>query len=100
MGANNNVLMDLAVHDIDVLHSLVGMHPGFEVKGVALHSILRENVFDTAEILLENSRSMSASIHVNWITPTKIRNLRVTGTGGVCMVDYILQTCVLLGGDL
>ena len=42
----------------------------------------------------------SAAIHVNWITPTKIRTLRVTGTKGVCFVDYVLQTCELMGGDL
>jgi UDP-N-acetylglucosamine 3-dehydrogenase len=39
-------------------------------------------------------------VHVNWITPTKIRSIRVTGTRGVCFVDYILQTCELFGGSL
>jgi hypothetical protein len=31
-------------------------------------------------VLLSSPRSMSASVHVNWVTPTKIRTVRVTGT--------------------
>lgn len=93
-----NVLFDLAVHDIDVLNALVGR---MEVRASVCHSTLSSGVLDTAEILLQDpGRSTSASIHVNWITPTKIRTLRVTGTKGVCSVDYMLQTCELLGGDL
>jgi UDP-N-acetylglucosamine 3-dehydrogenase len=57
-------------------------------------------VFDTAEILLAATTGASATVHVNWITPTKIRSIRVTGTRGVCFVDYILQTVELFGGSL
>jgi UDP-N-acetylglucosamine 3-dehydrogenase len=64
------------------------------------HATWREGVFDTAEIILSAGSGASASVHVNWITPTKIRSIRVTGTRGVCFVDYILQTCELLGGSL
>lgn len=94
----NNVLLDLAVHDIDVLNALVGP---MELRASICHSTLDKQIADTAEILLqEPERGASASIHVNWITPTKIRTLRVTGTRGVCSVDYMLQTCELLGGNL
>jgi UDP-N-acetylglucosamine 3-dehydrogenase len=96
----NNVLLDLAVHDIDVLHFLVGTQNPFAIRGVAAHSTWQPGVLDTAEVLLGNEAATSASIHVNWITPTKIRNLRITGTRGVCVVDYILQTCALFGGNL
>jgi UDP-N-acetylglucosamine 3-dehydrogenase len=37
---------------------------------------------------------------VNWVTPTKIRTLRVTGTKGVLFADYILQTVQMFGGNL
>jgi UDP-N-acetylglucosamine 3-dehydrogenase len=57
-------------------------------------------VLDTGEILLKAERGQSASVHVNWVTPSKIRTLRVTGTQGVCFVDYMLQSCVLQGGNL
>ncbi|AKU96302.1 Myo-inositol 2-dehydrogenase [Labilithrix luteola] len=93
----NNVILDLAVHDIDVLRSLVG---AVKLEHSMCHVTWRENVFDTAEIFLASSTGASASVHVNWITPTKIRSIRVTGTRGVCFVDYILQTCELYGGSL
>jgi UDP-N-acetylglucosamine 3-dehydrogenase len=93
----NNVLLDLAVHDIDVLRSMVGP---VRLESSMCHSTWRAGTFDTAEILLSAAAGSSATVHVNWITPTKIRSVRVTGTRGVCFVDYILQTCELLGGNL
>jgi UDP-N-acetylglucosamine 3-dehydrogenase len=93
----NNVLLDLAVHDIDAFRSLVGQ---VRVEGSLAHSSFRPGVLDTAEIFLESLAGPTASMHVNWITPTKIRTLRVTGTRGVCFADYILQNCELYGGNL
>ncbi len=93
----NNVMLDLAVHDIDVLRGLVGP---VKLTHSMCHAIWREGVVDTAEIFLAARQGPSASLHVNWVTPTKIRSIRVTGTRGVCFVDYVLQTCELLGGHL
>lgn len=93
----NNVLLDLAVHDIDAFRSLVGK---VRVEASMAHSSIRSGVLDTAEIVLESAQGPTASVHVNWITPTKIRTLRVTGTRGVCFMDYILQSCELYGGNL
>jgi UDP-N-acetylglucosamine 3-dehydrogenase len=95
--SGNNVMLDLAVHDIDVLRSLVGP---LRLEHSICHVTWREGVFDTAEILLAAGSGASATVHVNWITPTKIRSIRVTGTRGVCFVDYILQTVELAGGSL
>jgi UDP-N-acetylglucosamine 3-dehydrogenase len=97
VAGNNNVILDLAVHDIDVLRSLIGP---VRLEGSIGHSTMREGVFDTAELFFSGPSGASAAAHVNWITPTKIRTIRVTGTRGVCFVDYILQTCELLGGNL
>ena len=93
----NNVLLDLAVHDLDVLSLILG---DLQICGSICHSSWQSDVYDTAQILLTNSLGVSSSIHVNWITPTKIRTLRVTGTRGVCFVDYIKQSCVVFGGNL
>jgi UDP-N-acetylglucosamine 3-dehydrogenase len=93
----NNVLLDLAVHDIDVVRSLIGP---VKVEASVCHSTVKEGVLDTAEVFLASAGGPTASVHVNWITPTKIRSIRVTGTRGVCFVDYILQTCELFGGAL
>jgi UDP-N-acetylglucosamine 3-dehydrogenase len=93
----NNVLLDLAVHDVDVLRTFVGP---LRLEASLCHSTWKPGVFDTAEIFVNGASGASASIHVNWVTPTKIRGIRVTGTRGVAFVDYILQTCELLGGQL
>lgn len=95
--AGNNVILNLAVHDIDVLRSLIGP---VKLEHSICHVTWKEGVFDTAEILLASAAGASATVHVNWVTPTKIRSIRVTGTRGVCFVDYILQTCELYGGSL
>ncbi len=95
--SGNNVLLDLAVHDLDVFQYLFG---SFHVKSSIIHSTIIPGTADTAEILLKGNEGISANIHVNWITPTKIRSVRVTGTKGVVLVDYMLQTCTLHGGDL
>jgi UDP-N-acetylglucosamine 3-dehydrogenase len=95
--SGNNVMLDLAVHDIDVLRSLVGP---LRVASSICHSTVQHDVLDTGELLLHAKSGPSATVHVNWITPTKIRTIRVTGTRGVCFVDYILQTCELHGGNL
>jgi UDP-N-acetylglucosamine 3-dehydrogenase len=95
--AGNDVVLDLAVHDIDVFSSLCG-----ECRLVAsqIHITTDNTVADTATVLLRSSSGVTADIHTNWITPTKIRQIRVTGTAGVCFVDYIMQTCELWGGNL
>jgi UDP-N-acetylglucosamine 3-dehydrogenase len=93
----NNVLLDLAVHDVDVLRTFVGP---LRLEAALCHSTWKPGVYDTAEIFVSGASGASASIHVNWVTPTKIRGIRVTGTKGVVFVDYILQTCELLGGQL
>jgi UDP-N-acetylglucosamine 3-dehydrogenase len=93
----NNVILDLAVHDIDVVLNLLGP---LKLVSSICHNTLQSRVIDTAEIMLVSERGTSVALHVNWITPTKIRTMRVTGTRSVCFVDYILQTCQLLGGQL
>ena len=95
--AGNNVLLDLAVHDIDVFRSLVGQ---VRVEASMAHSSFKPGVLDTAEIFLEAAAGPTASIHANWVTPTKIRTVRVTGTRGVVFADYILQSLELHGGNL
>ncbi len=86
-----NVIIDLAVHDIDVFNYLLNKKPDrvFAVAGNALTD-KRE---DYADILLKYN-STDAFIQVNWITPVKIRNLAVTGTKGYVELNYITQDLV------
>ena len=92
---HSNVILDLAVHDFDLLQFI---HGNFKVRSSVCHRTTYDDKIDTAEVLLVNNDGISASIHVNWITPVKIRKLKLTGTKGVLELDYILQTCNLTGG--
>ncbi len=93
----NNVLIDLAVHDLDILQMLAGP---VSLLASVCHDTLQKGIYDTAEMLLKSSDTASASVHVNWITPTKIRSLRITGSKGVVFADLIQQTCTIYGGSL
>jgi UDP-N-acetylglucosamine 3-dehydrogenase len=88
----NNVLLDLAVHDLDIL---MQFEADPRLLGSIGHSNVRSDTLDTAELLLTTKSGASATLHANWITPSKIRTLRLTGTRGVAIVDYILQSCTL-----
>lgn len=92
----SNVALDLAVHDLDVLRMLVGP---LRVEAAACHSTTDPNVCDTAEILLSSQHGASATVHVDWIAPTKVRTLRVTGTRGAAFLDYTAQTCAIVCGS-
>lgn len=83
-----NVIIDLAVHDIDVLNFLFGEMP-VVVAATAGHALLR-NRYDHAEIFLRY-RNAGCFVQVNWITPLKIRALSVTGGAGHAELNYVTQ---------
>jgi UDP-N-acetylglucosamine 3-dehydrogenase len=84
-----NVVIDLAVHDIDIATMLVGTPP-LSVAAHAGQSQLQDR-HDHAEILLKFPSS-SAMIQVNWITPKRVRKLSLTGSKGYAELDFIGQT--------
>jgi UDP-N-acetylglucosamine 3-dehydrogenase len=83
-----NVVIDLAIHDIDICNYLLNRDPTaiYASAGKALINS-RE---DYANIFLKYG-SVDVFIQVNWITPIKIRNLAVTGTKGYAELNYITQ---------
>jgi UDP-N-acetylglucosamine 3-dehydrogenase len=87
-----NVIIDLAVHDIDVINYLMGSEPN-EIEANAGKALINGRE-DYAEIFLKYGGA-TGFIQVNWITPIKIRNLSVTGTKGYAEMDYISQNLVL-----
>lgn len=87
-----NVLVDLAVHDIDIISHLLGTYPDRVVaNGGRAHLEKRD---DHAEILLSYGDA-SGFVEVNWVTPVRIRRLEVTGTGGYAEVDYLTKSLTL-----
>lgn len=86
----DNVLLDLAVHDIDILRHLLGP---LELLRSLCQSKVHAGVLDTAEIVLRSEAGVTANVGVSWVTPTKARTLEARGTRGSFLVDYMLQTC-------
>jgi predicted dehydrogenase len=83
------VALDLATHDIDVMRYLTGA----EVARVFAETSQRRA--DGAEDLLcatlRFENDANGLLEVNWLTPTKVRELTVTGERGMYHVDYLTQ---------
>jgi UDP-N-acetylglucosamine 3-dehydrogenase len=91
-----NVIIDLAVHDIDILNYFFGAMP-MEVSAMAGRALLSDR-YDHAEIFLKypadragGGSAAGCFVQVNWITPLKIRTLSVTGNSGHAELNYVTQ---------
>jgi UDP-N-acetylglucosamine 3-dehydrogenase len=83
-----DIVIDLAVHDVDVLDYLLGCYPD-RVRATGGRAWLSDRT-DHAEILLDYA-GVGCFIQVNWLTPVKIRTLAVTGESGYCELNYVTQ---------
>ena len=83
------IIIDLAVHDIDVITYLYGKRAMsvYTIAGNSFH--IKE---DHASILLNYGKEKSGIVETNWLTPHKVRKLTVTGTKGVAYADYLEQS--------
>jgi len=85
---DSNVIIDLAVHDIDILNYLLSQQP-FKIFTQGRKALTNQRE-DSAEIFLFYNK-ISGFIQVNWITPVKIRTLAITGSKGYAELNYITQ---------
>ena len=83
------VVMDLGVHDIDVLRYLMGDIVEVYARG---GKIKHEKYEDHASILLGFRNGKSGYIETNWLTPKKIRKLWITTETSYVEGDYITQS--------
>lgn len=89
---DSGVLIDLAVHDIDIINHLLEKKPTkIYANGGRAIGRRREDHEDYADIFLNYDGSTSGYIQANWITPVIIRELHVTGTKGYAQLNYITQ---------
>jgi UDP-N-acetylglucosamine 3-dehydrogenase len=84
-----DVILDLAVHDIDVVRYLLDEEP-IEVRATAGSALLSNNRRDHSEIFLSFG-DVSCFLQSNWITPIKIRTLSVTGDAAHVELNYVTQ---------
>jgi UDP-N-acetylglucosamine 3-dehydrogenase len=91
------VTLDLATHDIDVMRYLANA----EVEHV--YSETQRRIHSTHEdLLLGVLRFTNQAIGVldaNWLTPTKVRELSITGEKGMYLVNYLTQDVYFYEND-
>jgi predicted dehydrogenase len=83
------VIVDLATHDLDVIHKLVDA-PAERVyaeTGRRIHVSHEDMVMG----LIKFANGVLATININWLTPKKIRELIVTGERGMFVAKYLKQ---------
>ena len=83
------VTLDLATHDIDAMHLLVGETPlrAFAETSQQVHRT-RE---DMVSGVLRFPGGAIGVLDVSWLSPKKLRQLWVSGEGGTYMADYLTQ---------
>lgn len=88
------VCLDLAIHDIDVMRFITNDEISEVYAKIGNNFCSSE---DYASILLTLQKGVTGLIEANWLTPTKIRRLDVTGIEGYAALDYISQELHLYG---
>ena len=97
------VVIDLAVHDLDIMRYISNA----EITRVYAETERRIHSTheDLVSGLLRLDNGAVGTLAINWLTPTKIRELYVTGERGMFYVNYLTQDLCLYenatasGGD-
>lgn len=83
------VVIDLATHDVDIMRFLSGSDV------VRVHAETARRIHTEHEDLLSGllrfANDSIGVLDINWLTPTKIRELTVTGERGMFHVNYLTQ---------
>ena len=82
------VVKDLAMHDVDVVTTVLGAQP---VSVFSRCGSLSHSFEDYAHLSLIYEGAASGFVEANWLTPRKVRRLTVTGSEGVIRVEYLSQ---------
>jgi len=83
------VVIDLATHDLDVMCHIVGSDVS-RLYAETEQRIHTEHE-DMLNALLKFESGAVGVLQVNWLTPTKIRELSVLGERGLFLVNYLTQ---------
>ncbi|MBI4058786.1 Gfo/Idh/MocA family oxidoreductase [Candidatus Microgenomates bacterium] len=86
---DSNVIFDLATHDFSIINYLLGAHP----KSVYAHGRVHFGQHeDVAYVFAEYLKNISASVHISWLSPAKIRRMLIVGTKKMIVYDDIEPT--------
>jgi UDP-N-acetylglucosamine 3-dehydrogenase len=91
------VIVDLATHDLDVMRFLLDS----TVERVYAETAQRIHADheDLLSGLIRFTNGAIGVLDVNWLTPTKIRELSVTGERGMFVVNYLTQDLLFFHND-
>lgn len=83
------VVVDLASHDIDVMNFILEspVETVYAQTAQRIHTSHEDMVLGT----LRFANGTVGALDVNWLTPTKIRELTVSGDKGTFVADYLAQ---------
>jgi len=83
------VVIDLAAHDLDIMRWLIGG----DVVRVSAETAQRIHTDheDLVSGVLRFAGGEIGAFNINWLTPTKVRELSVTGERGMFVANYLLQ---------
>ena len=83
------VIVDLAPHDVDIMRYLTGLNP------VRVYAEIEQRLHTQHEDLLLGllrfPDKVAGSLEINWLTPTKVRDVFVLGERGLFRVDDLTQ---------
>jgi predicted dehydrogenase len=86
------VVVDLAPHDLDVMRYLLESEP------IRLYAETEQRIHTDHEDLLTGIVKFASGavglLEINWLTPTKVRTVSVTGEHGMYLADYLTQDLV------
>jgi predicted dehydrogenase len=86
------VTIDLATHDIDLIRFLLNADP------VSVYARTARRLHSTQEDMLVAVLTFPereiATLQVNWLTPTKIRDLMIIGERGMFLVHHLTQDLI------
>ena len=87
------VMMDLGIHDIDIMHFLAGKIESVYAKAGRFNKNIEYE--DYANIVLNFENNVCGIIEVNWLTPIKIRKMFLTCSENFVEIDYIDQSVTI-----
>jgi predicted dehydrogenase len=92
------VVVDLATHDMDILNYLIGSP--VDRMHVELSRHFHPSHEDALSALIHFESGVIGSLDINWLTPTKIRELSVIGERGMYVANYLTQDLTFYENDL
>jgi predicted dehydrogenase len=91
------VVTDLATHDLDIMHYLTDSHV------TRLHAEIGRRLHTAHEDLLSAvlrfENDIVGVLDINWLSPTKVRELSVIGERGMFVANYLTQDLTLYEND-